>query len=178
VLKFKFPGWRRVVIEAILILGLVTAVMLYQSRGLPAGAAPALDGLDLKGQPLGLGQALKAANGRPVLVAFWATWCSVCKAEQGSLAAVAKDWPTLTVALQSGTGGEVSKFLEGNGHGDLPTVLDADGALSGAWKVRGVPAHFIVDSNGQIRFALVGYTTEWGLRARLWWAEKYPTSAA
>jgi hypothetical protein len=31
-----------------------------------------------------------------------------------------------------------------------------------------VPASFVVDGAGRIRFATVGYTTEAGLRARLW----------
>jgi thiol-disulfide isomerase/thioredoxin len=165
------------VLEAFFIFALVAAVMLYQSRGLPAGPAPALAGTDLQGQTRSLDQTLKAANGRPVVVAFWATWCGVCKAEQGNLAAVAKDWPTLTVALQSGTAAEVSQYLAERGHGDLATLNDADGALSAAWKVRGVPAHFIVDKDGIVRFALVGYTTQLGLRLRLWWANRYPADA-
>jgi hypothetical protein len=40
--------------------------------------------------------------------------------------------------------------------------------------VRGVPAHFVVDGQGKVRFAVVGYATEWGLRARLFWAERFP----
>jgi hypothetical protein len=40
--------------------------------------------------------------------------------------------------------------------------------------VSGVPSHFVVDSAGNVRFRVVGYTTTWGLRARLWWAERFP----
>jgi hypothetical protein len=40
--------------------------------------------------------------------------------------------------------------------------------------VRGVPAHFIIDPAGNVRFRVVGYATTWGLRARLWWAERFP----
>jgi hypothetical protein len=34
--------------------------------------------------------------------------------------------------------------------------------------VRGVPASFVLDGDGRIRFASVGYTTGVGLRGRLW----------
>jgi hypothetical protein len=31
----------------------------------------------------------------------------------------------------------------------------------------------VVDSHGQIRFAEVGYTSEVGMRLRLWWAQTF-----
>ncbi|MBL8489984.1 MAG: hypothetical protein JNM82_04320 [Rhodocyclaceae bacterium] len=42
------------------------------------------------------------------------------------------------------------------------------------WRVRGVPTHFVVDPSGRVRFRVVGYATEFGLRARLWWAQRFP----
>jgi hypothetical protein len=39
--------------------------------------------------------------------------------------------------------------------------------------VKGVPLHLVVDGAGRIRFVETGYTTPWGLRARLWWAETF-----
>ena len=38
------------------------------------------------------------------------------------------------------------------------------------WGVRAVPASFVVDGTGQIRYVEVGYTTGIGLRLRLWLA--------
>ncbi|MBL8490502.1 MAG: redoxin domain-containing protein, partial [Rhodocyclaceae bacterium] len=95
-------GWRRWMFEAFLVFALVAAVMLWQSRDLPDGAAPPLEGRLLDGRPVNLPDSLRDSGGRPVLVAFWATWCPVCKAEAGNLAAVAGDWPMLAVAMQSG----------------------------------------------------------------------------
>ena len=56
----------------------------------------------------------------------------------------------------------------------LPAIADDDSDISEAWGVRVVPAHFVVDGAGNIRFRVVGYTTTWGLRARLWWARHIP----
>jgi alkyl hydroperoxide reductase subunit AhpC len=47
---------------------------------------------------------------------------------------------------------------------------DEDGWISEKWGVHAVPASFIIDRTGRIRFVEVGYTTEIGLRLRLWWA--------
>ncbi len=163
--------WMRWMLEALLIIAIVVAVQLWQARDLPEGPAPALAGTLADGRAASLADALKAADGKPVLVAFWATWCPVCKAEESNIAAVARDWPTLTIAMQSGDAAAVAKHLKERGL-DFPALIDADGRLATAWKVRGVPTHFIVDSRGIVRFQLVGYTTSLGLRARLWWASR------
>jgi hypothetical protein len=42
--------------------------------------------------------------------------------------------------------------------------------IAAQWGVRAVPASFIVDGAGQIRFLEIGYTTGAGLRLRLWLA--------
>lgn len=157
-------------LEALAIIAVVVAVQLWQARGLPEGPAPALAGTGVDGKPLDLAEVVRAANGKPVLVVFWATWCPVCKAEDGNIQSIAADHPVLSVAMQS------EKIAEHLRERELSfaTIDDADAALSSAWKVRGVPSHFIVDGAGNVRFRVVGYATTWGLRARLWWAERFP----
>lgn len=157
-------------LEALAIVAVVVAVQLWQARGLPEGPAPALAGTGVDGKPLDLAEVVRAANGKPVLVVFWATWCPVCKAEDGNIQSIAADHPVLSVAMQS------EKIAEHLRERELSfaTIDDADAALSSAWKVRGVPSHFIVDGAGNVRFRVVGYATTWGLRARLWWAERFP----
>lgn len=46
----------------------------------------------------------------------------------------------------------------------------ATGKSSSRFGVRGVPACMIIGASGGIGFAEMGYTTEIGLRLRLWWA--------
>jgi thiol-disulfide isomerase/thioredoxin len=158
------------VLEALAIIAVVVAVSLWQTRGLPEGPAPDLAGTGIDGKPIDLAEIIKAANGKPVLVAFWATWCPVCKAEDGNLQSISADHPVLTVAMQSERIGE---HMQERGL-TFATIDDPQAALANAWNVRGVPAHFVVDGAGKVRFRVVGYATTWGLRARLWWAERFP----
>jgi len=163
-----FKRWQRRLLEAALILGVIFGAQYWQTRGLPEGAAPPLVGVLTDGSPVKVG-----AGDTATLVAFWATWCPVCKAEEDNIVAVAKEHRVIPVAMQSGDAATVLKHLKERGI-DLPQLIDADGRHALNWRVRGVPTHFVVDANGVIRFRVVGYATTWGLKARLWWAGAFP----
>lgn len=158
--------WRRRAIELLLFVVMIVGIRVWQQRDMVSGMAPPLAGTRLDGSAYSL--PLKPA--RPVLVHFWATWCSICRMEQSSIDAIAQDRPdTITVAMQSGDAEKVRKHLEQEGL-HFPVVNDADGRLSAAWGVHAVPASFVIDTDGKIRFVEVGYTTGVGLRMRLWLA--------
>lgn len=154
----------RWVLDIALVVGALILLHWLQTRALPTGDAPPLVGpLTDTGERIDL----EKMRGRPVLVHFWATWCSVCKLEEGSIASIAEDYAVLTIAWHSGIPEEIGAYLHRRGI-DLPTLADPDGTLSAAWKIRGVPSSFVLDDEGKIRFVEVGYATEIGLRARLW----------
>ena len=162
--KPKRP-WQRWLIDIGLIFVVVFGVHLWQTRNLPVGAAPGLQGKMLSGEK----SALQDLRGKPVLVHFWATWCPICRTEEGSIDSLAEDYTVLTVATGSGSAAEISSHLSENKL-NFPVMMDEDGMLGMAWGVRGVPSSFIVDAHGQIRYIAVGYTTELGLRVRMWLA--------
>ena len=158
--------WRGYAINLLLFIAVVVGMRTWQQRDMVSGPAPVLQGATLAGQPY----KLPAHPERPVLVHFWATWCPICRAEQGSIAAIAHDHPdVITIAMQSGKPEEVARFMREQGI-DFPVVNDADGSLSASWGVHAVPASFIISPDGTIRFVEVGYTTGIGLRLRLWLA--------
>jgi hypothetical protein len=51
---------------------------------------------------------------------------------------------------------------------EFPVIPDEYGRLAAVWGVQAVPASFVVNGEGEISFATMGYTTEIGLRSRLW----------
>ncbi len=160
--------WQRWLLEAALILAVILGAQYWQTRGLPEGAAPPLAGVQTDGTSVKVG-----AGDTVTLVAFWATWCPVCTAEEDNIVSVAKDHRVISVAMQSGDAVAVTKHLKERGI-ELPALVDADGRHAQNWRVRGVPTHFVVDGAGNIRFRVVGYATTWGLKARLWWAGTFP----
>ena len=158
--------WLRRGLEVLLFIVLIVGVRAWQQRDIVQGAAPELIGALLDGKAY----VLPEKPARPMLVHFWATWCPICRAEQGSIESLSKNNPAvITIAMQSGNSSVVSEYLREQGV-TFPVVNDPDSRISAAWGVQAVPASFIIDTNGKIRFVEIGYTTEIGLRLRLWLA--------
>ncbi|MDP2759173.1 MAG: protein disulfide oxidoreductase [Sideroxyarcus sp.] len=161
--------WRVVLTNLLLIIVVVAAIRAWQQRDMVSGAAPELRGITLAGEFYDLPEHLR----RPLLVHFWASWCGICRAEQGSIAAIAHDYQNvITVAMHSGKPEAVADFMHTQGIA-FPVLNDEQGWISDRWGVHAVPASFIIDRAGQIRFIEVGYTTEIGLRLRLWWVDMF-----
>ncbi|MGD8644848.1 MAG: protein disulfide oxidoreductase [Chromatiales bacterium] len=155
------------VLQLVLFLAVFLGARAWTQRDMVAGEAPPIDTVLLDGRPV----SLQAYRGRPVLVHFWATWCKVCRLEQAAIQAIAEDWPVLTIALQSGDAMTVQRYLSEHSL-SWDTIADPDGALAARYGVRGVPSSFVVGPDGGIRYREVGFTTPWGLRARLWLAAR------
>ena len=158
--------WLRRGLELLLFIVLIMGVRAWQQRDIVKGAAPPLSGVLLDGRPF----VLAAKPAQPVLVHFWATWCPVCHAEQGSIESLAHDNPNVvTVAMQSGNSTVLQQYMRDQAV-NFPVINDADNQISAGWGVQAVPASFIVDTDGNIRYVEIGYTTGIGLRFRLWLA--------
>ena len=120
--------------------------------------------------PEGGEHTLSEYRGKVVLVNFWATWCPICRLEQGSINSLAKDYRVITVAMDSGGNDAVEQYLAKNGL-SFPVIVDPDGKLAARFGVSGVPTGFVIDTAGQIRFREIGLTSGWGWRLRLRLAE-------
>jgi thiol-disulfide isomerase/thioredoxin len=170
--KRKQPSPRRGgrwLAEAAIIAIVFFAVQAFVTRDIVRGPLPPLQAVLADGMPISVVQ-LRTASGRNAFLLYvWATWCPVCKTVEGNVDAVARDAPMLTVAMQSGAGAEVGRFFATRGYG-WPMLVDADGRLSRLLGVDAVPALIFVDRTGRVRAATQGYTSEIGIRLRLWWA--------
>lgn len=121
----------------------------------------------------GTWQDLRAQTGiapdAPLALHVWATWCSICRAEEGTITDLSRDQPVVTLATRSGDAATVQAYLRQRG---LPwvAVLDPDGRIAAQHGWRAVPVFSVLAPDGTLRHTTVGYTTGWGMRLRLWWA--------
>ncbi len=161
--------WRKYRRDLLFVLAIVIGLHLIQTRHVPAGSAPDFVAPAAGGGELRLQQWQAEQDAAAVGLYFWADWCPVCSAQQSNVAAIAADWPLLSVAMQSGDAKAVSKVLAQRELG-WPTAVDEDGRIAASYGLHGVPAFVVIDRNGHIRSASIGYTTTWGMRLRLWWA--------
>ncbi len=129
------------------------------------GKVPNLTLTTLTGQVIHL-QDIK----QPTLIDFWATWCPICHTRNDSITSIAKDYPVIAIATQSEADAPLKQAVKSLGLPPHIIVNDQDGKLFKLFGARALPADFIVDGKGYIKFVEVGYTSELGLRFRLWLA--------
>ncbi|HED15225.1 MAG TPA: protein disulfide oxidoreductase [Gammaproteobacteria bacterium] len=161
--KFRI---RQLVINLLALLLVLLVVRWFMQRDVISGPAPVLTGINIMNM-----QPINTANwrGEPYLIHIWASWCRICRLEEDSINRINENNRVITIAMQSGDDEDVSDYLKQRGYSWL-VLNDEDGSLSSQFRIRGVPASFIVDQDGVIRFSEVGYTSGWGLRLRLWMA--------
>jgi thiol-disulfide isomerase/thioredoxin len=103
-------------------------------------------------------------DGKPIIINFWATWCSPCKRELENIAALYDDWVEETgvklVAVSIDDVRNVAKvepYVNGKGW-DYEVLLDMNGDFKRAMSVNGIPHTFLVDSKGMIVWQDNNYT--------------------
>lgn len=131
--------------------GMLAAVPLRGQS--PGDTAPGFTLQTLDGVPASLSD----YAGRPVLINFWASWCTPCRDEmpliitayqahqQAGLAVLAID-----LTDQEGSTKDVRKFVT-EFHVPFPVLLDKKGKVRKLYALRGVPTSVFVGADGMVR---------------------------
>lgn len=143
----------------------LVAVQAWQTRAHLRGDAPDLELRDLDGRTV----TLASLAGKPVMVAFFAPWCGVCRANEGAVAQLARvageQAHVVSVASDYRGVDEIRAYVDEH-HVPAPVLLGGNGTAR-AWRVQAFPTYYFLDERGRVTGSSVGYTTTAGMAARL-----------
>jgi thiol-disulfide isomerase/thioredoxin len=123
-------------------------------------AAPPASFTDAEGKTL----SLRDFAGKLVLVNLWATWCAPCRREMPSLerlqTRLGDKITILAISEDRGGSKAVAPFVTKLGLRAVKIYLDPESAVSGAFKVDGLPTSFLIDRQGRVLGRVEGQA-EW-----------------
>ncbi len=132
------------------------SVFAQDSKMLPSVELKTLEGKTVNLQELG-------QQGHPVLISFWATWCSPCKKELDAVADYYEDWQkdynleivAITIDNQRALA-KVKPMVQTKGW-EYTILSDANGACQQAMNFQSVPQTFLLNAAGEIVWSHTGY---------------------
>lgn len=160
----RLRRWAREgVILVLLTLAVAWGVDQYRKPTLPASfSATPMTSIDGKMHDIAA-----LSQERPLLIYVWATWCSVCRYTTPSVEKLAAQGENVvSIALRSGDDTRLAQWMQKK-QLTMPVVNDARGELAQRWQVSVTPTIVIV-SQGQPVSVTTGWTSYWGMKARLW----------
>lgn len=119
--------------------------------------APAFTSWDLSGKKVSLAD----FKGHPVLITFWATWCTACQEELPAVQRIRDRYQStglkvLAVNYRQTNNGLMSQYLAGL-HVNLETVMDPEGTIASAYGVDiGLPISVVLDRKATVLQIIVG----------------------
>ena len=136
----------------------IHGIVLAFNGLLPMSNRPSAKEFSLK-DPEGRLHTLSQYRGQVVLVNFWATWCPPCLKEMPSMERLWKELGGKGLVMLAVNIGESADNVEyfGFSHNlTFPLLLDQNDSSSRAWLVRGLPASYVLDSQGRILYQAIG----------------------
>jgi peroxiredoxin len=145
------------VFNTLLFFGYSQAEEKHENTGkkIPSVSLKTMDGKTVNTALLGL-------NG-PVVISFWATWCTPCKKELNNINELYEEWKTkydvIVVAVSIDNARNVMKvkpYVDGQAW-PFDVLLDVNSDMMRAMNVVNPPHTFLLDKTGNIVYSHTGY---------------------
>ncbi len=102
---------------------------------------------------------LEEYRGQVVLINFWASWCGPCRDEmpaiQNMINSLRKEGLKIAMINTAEDEDTVFSFLSAYAP-DIRPLMDQDGQATEKWQPRGLPATYLVDPAGLVRYQALG----------------------
>lgn len=143
-----------------ILLQLIVTTNCFAGKIVDIDMLNAPDNIDISSED-GNKYSLDRFEGKTILLVFWATWCSSCKAEIQSLDILQKDFrklPFEIVALsQDFQGIEIAKkYFAAQGVKYIKAYHDHRNQLFNRFNVVGLPTSFLINQDGKIITSFTG----------------------
>lgn len=166
--RMREPWWGRWGIDLAIVGLILLGVLMFQTRNLVGNGEQIpevqLETVDGEVEPI------VSKESDKTLIYFWATWCGVCSAENGTV-----DWARSLL----GDGVAVrSVVLDHRGPQAVQAAVDEKGIeypvllgnrrVQQLFNVTSFPTFYVLSKKGEVLRKSVGYTTTLGLVGRAW----------
>ena len=141
----------------VLVALFASVVASAQVSSLPSVTLKNLDGKDVQTADL-------SNDGKPMLICFWATWCSPCKKELNTYADYYEEWQKETgvkiyaVTIDDQRTANSVKPYVNSVSWEYEILSDVNKTFSQAMGVNSPPHTFLLNGKGEIVWQHVGYT--------------------
>lgn len=165
--KKRGLSWKLLLLAALVGLPLLLGVGLTRDpnripSALVGNAVPAFEIPYLQ-----KGGVLKSADhaGQPMLLNFWASWCTTCRVEHPKLVELGvrselnNEFSILGINYRDDPA-RAAEFLNREGHFGYPSGFDERGRLGIDFGVYGMPETFFIDAGGIVRARHAGPVTD------------------
>ncbi len=141
--------FKSTILSAALVLSVLISFAQNEGRSIPDAKVKTLDNSSFQTSEI-------TNDGNPIIICFWATWCSPCKRELNAIAEEFEAWVDETgvklVAISIDDARNMHKvkpYVDGQGW-EYDVYIDANADFKRVMNVNNVPHTFLIDGNGHI----------------------------
>lgn len=143
--------------KTLIILGLIMGIGTHMAAQIPSVTLKDITGKTVRTDTL-------SNDGKPFIIAFFATWCKPCNRELNAIAEVYDDWQEETkvkvIAVSIDRAQNINKvkpLVDSNGW-QYDVLLDTNSDFQRALGIQMIPYTLVVDGKGNIVYRHNGYT--------------------